>query len=115
MNRRNVQRGRRNVLLKTKKSLIQISSIFVPVKLRAKACRPNKGPNGEECHGILSTEFNLQWLAINQPLTEARFDTSHLTDSKKFIESVDPVKNNASLIIAVLEKEKEEAKPRKDN
>jgi hypothetical protein len=90
----------------------EISNLYVPTQIRAKACRTYYGPNREECHGILSTEFTLQWLAINQPLTEARFDASYLTDSKKFLESIDPIKNNATSIIEVLEREKEEAKPR---
>jgi hypothetical protein len=92
----------------------EISDMYVPVRLRAKACRSYKGPYGEACDGILTTEFDIDWLMINQPLPEARFETSNLTDSQKFSDSIDPVKNNATSIIEVFEQEKEEANPRED-
>lgn len=86
----------------------EMSGIYVPIRVKAEACRSYIGPLGEPLHGDHSTEINLHWISINEPLPKDAFEKSNLTKSRKFAELTDPVKNDATSIIKVLEEEAKE-------
>lgn len=93
----------------------EISNLYVPIRVKSTAYRSFEGPNREQHHGTVTSEFALHWLSVNEPIPEARFEAANLTDNEKFIGLLDPVENKATSIVEVLKKGTPEASPLEKN